>query len=179
MKRILCTVAVMMLASVAFAGSDSSAGSMTPAQAMDAMMNCPVCSAWFVDPTVGPNVRYSISPTKNGYVSTMMTADESALPAFMKADMECERRASAVSEMTQDQKDRLCPVCVGQMKFMSRKDVTVEHFKAPQGFVTVASATTPDGVNALHQYAMTAKSFNDLVNQAAMEMGKEPPKSKM
>ena len=45
MMRALCTVAaLMMLATAAFAGS-----AMTPQQAMEKTMNCPVCSAWTPD----------------------------------------------------------------------------------------------------------------------------------
>ncbi len=179
MKRILCTVAALMLATVAMAGTASKTDTMTPAEAMGKMMNCPVCSAWMMDPAIGPNIRHAVYPTKNGYVETMMTADESTMPSFEKAEAECERRAATIPTMTQDQKDTLCPLCVGHMTFMGRKDVTVENFKTPDGWVTVASATTPDGVKALHDYAATSKNFSDLLSQAGADMSKEPMKSKM
>ena len=47
---------------VAFAGTST----MTPQQAMQATMNCPVCSAW--TPDVSMNIRYDVFMTKNGYV---------------------------------------------------------------------------------------------------------------
>jgi len=179
MKRVLCTVAALTVATIAFAGTESKMETMTPQQAMDKMVNCPVCSAFMVDPALGSTVRHSVYPTKTGYVETLATVDQAMMPSFEKAEAECVKRAGTIPTMAADQKAKLCPLCTGQMKFMDRKDVTVENFKTDVGVVTVASASTPEGVKALHDYATTAQNFGSLVAKAGMEMGKEPMKSKM
>jgi len=177
MKSILCTVAALMVASAAFAGS----GEMTPQQAMEKMMNCPVCSVWNTEPTLGPTMRYSITPTKTGYVESLVTADESMKPAFDKCAAECEKRAAGIPSMSDEDKGKLCAFCIGQVKLMGNKDVTVEHVSTPMGLVMVATATTPAGVQAAHEYAANAKKQSDLMQQAAHEMHgkKEVMKGKM
>lgn len=179
MKRILCTVAAMMVATAAFAGAAPKTSDMTPQQAMAAMGSCPVCSVWMTEPALGPNIRHSVFATKSGYVETLMTADQGTMPAFEKCAAECEKRAAALPTMAQEEKAKLCPLCSGHMTFMSRTDVTVETFKTEMGLVSVASATTPDGVKALHDYAKTSEEFGLLLSKAGAEMSKEPMKSKM
>jgi hypothetical protein len=179
MKRILFTIAAMMVATMAFAGTASKTSDMTPQQAMATMGSCPVCSVWMTEPALGPNIRHSVFATKSGYVETLMTADQSTMPAFEKCAAECEKRAATIPTMAKDQKDKLCPLCSGQMAFMSRTDVTVETFKTEMGLLSVASATTPDGVKALHEYARTSEEFGRLLSKAGAEMSKEPMKSKM
>jgi hypothetical protein len=176
MKRVLCTLAALMVAAAAFAGTTSD---MTPQQAMEKTMNCPVCSAWGVDPTVGPNIRHDISPTKSGYVDVFMSANETMMPAFEKAHNECESRCMNVSKMTAADKAKLCDCCTAMTALMARKDVSFEESKTAMGWVTVASATTPEGVKALHDYASLSKHVTDLLMQAGADMNKEPMKSKM
>jgi hypothetical protein len=179
MKRILCTVAALMVATMAFAGAESKMGDMTPQQAMDKMTNCPVCSVWMQDPALGPTVRHSVYPTKTGYVETLATVDQAMMPAFQKAEAECDKRAGSIPTMSADQKAKLCPICTGHVKFMDRKDVTVENFKTDVGVVTVASASTPEGVKALHEYAKLSQEYGALMAKAGTDPSKEPMKSKM
>jgi hypothetical protein len=169
-------LAVLALATAALAGT----GEMTPQQAMEKMMNCPVCSAWSTEPGVTDNIRYDIIQTKNGYVETFMTADEKMMPAFEKCGAECEKRMAAIPTMDKEQKDKLCPFCVGHIKLSSRTDLEFEMHKTHMGWVSVASATTPDGVKALHGYAAKAKKHADLLAQAGAEMSKkDAQKAKM
>lgn len=175
--RALCVLAVLTLATAALAGT---AGEMTPQQAMDKMMKCPVCSAWSEEAGVVDNIRYDMITTKNGYVETFMSASEKMMPAFEKCGAECEKRVATIPSMTQEQKDKLCPFCVGQMKLASRKDLEFEMHKTHMGWITVASSTTPEGVEALHGYAKKAQKHAALLAEAAMEMQKkEPQKAKM
>ncbi len=185
MKRVLCTIAALMVATSAFAGDPAkkmgaSMDAMTPDQAMSAMANCPVCSVWMKDPALGPTMRHSVFATKTGYVEMLSTADPAMIPSFEKCAAECETRAHGIANMSKEQKDKLCPLCMGQMKFMGRSDVTVENFKTDSGFVAVASSNTAEGVKALHEYAATSKAFGEKMAQAGEAMGKkEPMKSKM
>ncbi len=176
MKRVLCTVAALMIATVAFAGSVSD---MTPQQAMEKAMNCPVCSAFGADPALGPTLRCDTLPTKAGYVEVFGTTDEKMVASFEKAHMECESRCMSIPTMTAEQKAKLCDCCKGMTALMSRKDVSFEGGKTDMGWVTVASASTPDGVKALHDYAAMVQEVSTKLAQAAMEMSKEPMKSKM
>jgi hypothetical protein len=176
MKRVLCTVAAIMLATAAFAGNVSD---LTPQQAMDKAMNCPVCSAFGADPALGPTLRCDIQPTKAGYVQVFGTADEKMVASFEKAHADCESRCMSIPTMTAEQKAKLCDCCNGMTALMSRKDVTFEGGKTTMGWVTVASASTPEGVKALHDYAAMEKEISGKLAQASMEMSKEPVKSKM
>jgi hypothetical protein len=166
MKRVLCTVAAIMIATTAFAGT----GDMTPQQAMEKMMKCPVCSAWNAEPALGPTLRYSVTTTKTGYIETLQTADESMKPAFDKCAAECEKRAQGIPSMSKEQKDMLCPLCIGHMKLMDRKDVTFEQAGTPMGFVMVGTSAAPEGVQALHAYSAHANAFAGLIAQASKDM---------
>ncbi|MDH4038509.1 MAG: hypothetical protein OEX18_10735 [Candidatus Krumholzibacteria bacterium] len=181
MKRILCTVAALMVATAAFAGtaSNSSMEDMTPQQAMGAMMNCPVCSVWMSDPALGPTLHHSVFATKTGYIETLYTADAAMIPAFNKCEAECQKRAEGIPGMTKEQKASLCPLCTGQMTFRGRSDVSVEEFQTDNGFIVVGSSNTPDGIKALHNYAASSKAFGEKMSQAGAEMSKEPQKAKM
>ena len=179
MKRVLCTVAAIMLATTAFAGTGSKTDDMTPQQAMEKMTNCPVCSVWMADPALGASIRHGVGATKSGYAEVLMTNNESMMPAFMKTAAECEKRAAGIPTMAQDQKDKLCPMCVGHMTLMGRDDVTFENIPTPMGIMMVGTASTPDGVKAMHDYAASSKAFGDKMAQAGMEKAKEPMKSKM
>lgn len=176
MKRVLCTVAALMLATVAFAGS---MGDMTPQQAMDKVMNCPVCSAFGADPALGPTMRHNVIETKAGYVDVCVTASEAMVPSLDKAHTECMARCKAIPTMTAEQKGKLCDCCNAMTALMNRKDITWEGGKTETGIVTVASASSPDGVKALHEYAELSQKTTNLLMQAAMQMSKEPQKSKM
>ncbi len=167
MKRVLCTVAVLMVATAAFAGSD-----MTPQQAMEKAMNCPVCSAWGVDPALGPTLRYDIATTKNGYIEVFQTTSDAMKPAFDKAEAECEKRAAGIATMSAEEKAKLCPFCVAHMT-IDRKDVTVEQANISLGMANVGWSTTPEGIKALHDYAATCKKQSDLMHQASLEMQKQ------
>jgi len=177
MFRVLCTVAALMIATAAFAGS----GDLTPQQAMEKFSKCPVCSVWNTEPALGPTIRYSITTTKTGYVETLSTADETMKPTFDKLAAECEKRAAGIPSMTKEQKDMLCPLCIGHVKLMERKDLAFDNVNAPLGVVMVGTSGTPEGVKALHEYAAAAKKQSDLMTQAAKEMhgNKDVMKSKM
>ncbi len=164
MKRILCTVAALMIATAAFAGSD-----MTPQQAMEKTMNCPICSAWGVEPALGPTLRYNVQNTKAGFIEVMETSNEAMKPAFDKAEAECEKRAAGIGSMSAADKAKLCPFCVAHMT-IDRKDVSFESMDTAMGTIRVASATTPDGVKALHNYAAACKKQSDLLDQAGKAM---------
>ena len=164
MKRVLCTVAVMMIATAAFAGTD-----LTPQQAWDKMINCPVCSVWNQDPALGPTLRYEIQNTKNGFIEVMQTADENMKPAFDKAAAECEKRAATIPTMTAEEKAKLCPFCVAHMSLI-RKDLAFDDVKTSNGMVKVASSATPDGINALHEYAAACAKQSALIEQASKDM---------
>ena len=164
MKRALCTVAALLIAVAAFAGTD-----LTPQQAMEKTMNCPVCSAWGVEPALGPTLRYDITPTKTGFIETMQTSNEAMKPAFDTAAAECEKRAAGIPTMTAEQKAKLCPFCVAHMQ-LDRKDLTFDQANTALGMVNVATSSTPEGVKALHDYAAACKKQSDLLQQASMEM---------
>jgi hypothetical protein len=178
MKRVLCTLAaIAAITSAAFAG-DMNVDKMTPEQAMGAMVNCPVCSVWMTEPALAPTLRHSINMTKNGYVETLSTVDASQMAAFEKCATECDKRAKSIPTMSAEEKAKLCPICIGQTKFMGNKDVTVEHFMTPTGMVAVGSAASPDAVKQLHGYAKMNTEFGEKM-AAAMKAPKEPMKSKM
>jgi hypothetical protein len=171
MKRVLlCTVAVLMLASVAFA-----AGEMTPQQAMEKVMNCPVCSAW--NP-VAQNIRYDIFTTKNGTVESFMNAgaDQATWDA---CSADCSKRMASISTMSADQKAKLCPFCMAHMSLSGQKDVSVQNFQAKTGWISVATASTPAGQKALTDYAMSMKNTSSLLETAAKDMKPAEMKSKM
>jgi len=130
MKSVVCTVAALMLATAAFAGTVSD---MTPQQAMEKAMNCPVCSAFGADPALGPTLRHDIQSLKAGYVAVFETADEKMVPAFEKAYADCESRCVSIPKMTADQKAKLCDCCNGMAALMGRKDVTFEGGKTAMG----------------------------------------------
>ena len=174
MKRVLCIAAVLMFAVAAFAGTVA----MTPQQAMEKTMNCPVCSAW--TPDVSKNIRYDIFTTKTGSVESFMNADETSSAAFEKSAAECEKRAATIPTMSADQKAKLCPFCQARMGLMMQKDVTMENFRTHGGMITVTTASTPAGQKAVSEYASAMKAQADLMEAAAKEMGKpEVMKSKM
>lgn len=171
MKRVLlCTVAVLMLAAIAFA-----AGEMTPQQAMDKVMNCPVCSAW--NP-VAQNIRYDIFTTKTGTIETFMNAgaDQAAWDA---ASADCEKRMATVPTMTAEQKAKLCPFCMAHMNLTNAKDVTIQNYKAHTGFVTTATWNTPAGQKAVTDYATSMKSTATMLETAAKDMKPADMKGKM
>lgn len=174
MKRVLCTVAMLVLATAAFAGSE-----LTPQQAMEKAMNCPVCSAWGVEPALGPTIRYNVATTKTGFIEVMQTSNEAMKPAFDKAAAECEKRAAGIATMSADEKAKLCPFCVAHMT-IDRKDVTFDDAQTALGMVRVASSTTPEGTKALHAYAAACQKQSDLMHEAskAMQQG-QVQKAKM
>jgi len=167
MKRILCTVAALMIATAAFAGTD-----LTPQQAWDKTMNCPVCSAFSMDPALGPTLRYSIATTKTGYIEVMETSNEAMKPSFDKAEAECKKRAAGIATMSADEKAKLCPYCVAHMT-IDRKDVSFDNAKTALGVVVVGVSDTPDGVKALHDYAAACQKQSNLMAEYAKTM---PPK---
>lgn len=175
MKRILCTVATLMIATAAFAGSPE----MTPQQAWDKMVNCPVCSAWNQEPGLGPTLRYEVQQTKTGFVEVFQTSDENMMPAFTKAEAECEKRVAGIPTMSAAEKAKLCPFCTAHMS-LDRKDLAFDEVKTSNGMVRVASSTTPDGITALHDYAAACEKQSKLIEQAAMQMqAKDVQKAKM
>jgi hypothetical protein len=173
MMRVLCTVAVLALATTAFAGS-----AITPQQAMEKTMNCPVCSAW--GPEVSQYIRYDIHTTKSGSIETFMCSNETAMDAFAKSAAECEKRAMSIPTMSADDKAKLCPFCTARMGIMGSKDVTMESFKTHMGMVTITTTANPAGQKAIQEYAAAMKAQSDLMEAAAREMHKpETMKGKM
>ena len=171
MKRVLlCTVAVLMLAGIAVA-----AGEMTPQQAMEKVMKCPVCSAW--NP-VAQNIRYDIFTTKNGTIESFMNAGADPA-AWDAAAADCEKRMATVPTMSADQKAKLCPFCMAHMNLTSSKDVTIQNYKAHTGYITVATWSTPAGQKALTDYATSMKSTSSLLETAAKDMKPADMKGKM
>lgn len=171
MKRVLlCTVAVLMLAGIAFG-----AGEMTPQQTMEKVMNCPVCSAW--NP-VAQNIRYDIFTTKTGTIESFMNAgaDQATWDA---CSADCEKRMGTVATMTAEQKAKLCPFCMAHMNLTNAKDVSVQNYKAHTGWITVATANTPAGQKALSDYSMSMKNTAAQLEMAAKDMKPETQKSKM
>ena len=171
MKRVLlCTAALLVLASLAFAGSD-----MTPQQAMEKVMNCPVCSAW--NP-VAQNIRYDIFTTKTGTIESFMNAgaDQAAWDA---ASADCEKRMATVPTMAADQKAKLCPFCMAHMNLTSSKDIAIENYQSKTGWITVATATTPEAKKALAEYASSMKNTAQMLETAAKDMKPETMKGKM
>jgi hypothetical protein len=166
MKRVLCTVAFLLIATAVFAGD------LTPQQAMEKTMNCPVCSVWGKDPAVSSNIRYDITPTKNGFIETFLIADEKLMPQAEKLEAECEQRAAGIPTMSAADKAKLCPFCVAHMT-IDRKDITFNDAKTHLGWVRVASSSTPDGTKALTDYAAACQKQSSLMEQAAMEMQKQ------
>ena len=164
MKRVLCTVALLLIAVAAFAGTD-----LTPQQAMEKTMNCPVCSAFGVEPALGPTLRYDIATTKTGFIEVMQTSNEAMKPAFDKAAAECEKRAAGIPTMSAEEKAKLCPYCVAHMT-LDRKDLTFDHANTSLGTINVATSATPEGIKVLHDYAAACKKQSDLMHQASMEM---------
>jgi hypothetical protein len=171
MMRVLCTVAVLMIATAAFAGS-----ALTPQQAMEMTMNCPVCSAW--TPDVSKNIRYDVFVTKTGAVESFMNADESTAEAFNKCATECERRAATIPTMSADQKAKLCPFCTAHAGIVGKPDVTMENFQAHNGWVTVTTYTSPAGQKLVTEYAAAMKGHCDLL-EAAAKSQPEAMKGKM
>ena len=174
MKQVLCTIAMLLIATAALAGSD-----LTPQQAMEKAMNCPVCSAWGLEPALGPTLRYDIVPTKTGYIEVFQTSNEAMKPAFDKCAAECEKRAAGIATMSAADKAKLCPFCTAHA-MIDRKDVTIDHASTALGMVMVGSSTTPEGTKALHDYAAACKAQSDLMHQASLEMQKgQVQKAKM
>jgi hypothetical protein len=173
MKRVLlCTVAVLMLAGLALAAGET----MTPQQAMEKVMNCPVCSAW--NP-VAQSIRYDIFTTKTGTIESFMNAgaDQAAWDA---SAAECEKRMATVPTMAADQKAKLCPFCMAHMNLTSNaKDVSIQNYKAHTGYITVATASTPAGQKALTDYATSMKNTASMLETAAKDMKPAEMKGKM
>lgn len=173
MKRVLCTVAALMIATTAFASD------LTPQQAWEKTMNCPVCSAFGMDPALGPTLRYTIATTKTGYIEVMETSNEAMKPSFDKAEAECEKRAAGIATMSADEKAKLCPYCVAHMT-IDRKDVSFDNAKTALGVVNVGVSNTPDGVKALHDYAAACQQQSNLMAEYAKTMpAKDVQKAKM
>lgn len=166
MKKIaIVALAVALVAAVAYAGD------MTPEQAMQKMMNCEACRPMNDYPQLGPNIRFDMVETDNGFVSTFMIADESVMPAYHECEQKCqETRAKAMKFTDEEAQQKLCPFCQGMRKVMARKDVQVSEYPTTLGDVTVATASSPEGVQALHDYAKMAKETSQLLKQAAMNM---------
>jgi hypothetical protein len=130
----------MLIAVVAFAGQTAT---LTPQQAWDKMVNCPVCSAWNQNPALGPTLRYDIAATKDGFVETFQTIDPSMKAEFDKADAECERRAATIPTMSAADKAKLCPFCTAHVTLADHKDASVEDVKMSYGIVTSARPPRP------------------------------------
>ena len=166
---------LFVAAAVVALGTVATAADMTPQQAMDKMMNCVACKPMNDYPQIAPNIRYDIQDTKTGFVSSFLMADEKVMPAFAECEKKCEvARAEAMKLTDEEAETKLCPFCVGMRKVMARSDVAMENVGVSLGKVMVASASTPEGVSALHDYAMMARETSALLDKAAMEMQKQP-----
>jgi hypothetical protein len=56
---------------------------------------------------------------------------------------------------------------------LDRKDLTFNDAKAHQGWIRVASSTTPEGTKTLADYAAACQKQSNLIQQAAMDMQKQ------
>ncbi|MBD3298283.1 MAG: hypothetical protein GF341_06485 [candidate division Zixibacteria bacterium] len=167
------TIGLTVLA-IALVGAVAMAGDMTPEQAMSKMMNCEACKPMNEYPQLGPNIRFDMIETDNGFISTFMMADESVVPAYKECEKKCESTRAAAMEMSDEEaKEKLCPFCVGMRKVMAREDVTVNTYPTTMGSVTVAEATSEEGTKALHNYAAMAKETSNLLAEATMKMMQE------
>ena len=167
-KLAMVTLAIALLFAVAVAGD------MTPEQAMQKMMSCEACKPMSEYPQLGPNIRFDIAQTDNGFVSTFMLADEKLMPAFHECEKKCEEtRKAAMSYTDAEAETKLCPFCQGMRSVMARQDVKVNHFPAALGQICVATSTTAEGTKALHDYATNAKETSDLLTEATMKMMQE------
>ncbi len=149
------------------------AGDMTADQAMQKMMNCSACKPMMDYPQLGPNIRYDIHETPNGFVATFMLADEKLMPAMRECEAKCEvTRAAAMKMSDKEAQEHLCPFCTGLRDLMSRGDVTLDHFETSTGYVTVVTSNTDDGVKATHTYAQMARETSALLAEASAKMEK-------
>ncbi len=164
------TIGLAVLA-IAIVGAVAIAGNMTPEQAMEKMMNCEACKPMNEYPQPGPNIRFDMIETDNGFISTFMMADESVVPAYRECEKKCEATRGAAMKMSDEEaKEKLCPFCIGMRTVTAREDVTVKTYPTSMGSVTVAEATSEEGTKALHAYAAMAKETNALLTEAAMKM---------
>jgi hypothetical protein len=146
------------------------AADMTAQQVMDKQMNCPACKPFADQPQVMSNIRYNMFPTKTGFASTFMMADATVMPAYRECEKKCQAIQAELGKMSDaDAKEKLCPFCYGMKGVTGRKDVSIEMFPAELGTVTVATATTPEGTKALHDYAKMAQETSMLLSQAMMD----------
>ena len=170
MKRFLTVSYVVLFAVV----SPAWAGEMTPEKAKERVQNCKVCSAYSDYPTLGPNLRYDIFDTSSGFVASMMLADESLLDPFKECQLACTiNRASLAGMSKEELRGQLCPFCSGMAGLMGRSDIIIEEFNARLGKITVARATTDNGVYTLHEYAKMARKTSDLLESAAATASRE------
>ncbi|GAB4315234.1 MAG: hypothetical protein Kow0074_02710 [Candidatus Zixiibacteriota bacterium] len=169
MKRIgLALLAVAALCAVAVAGD------MTPEQAMEKMMKCEACKPMNEYPQLGPNIRFDMIETDDGFVSTFMMADESLMPSYKECEKKCEVTRMAAMKMTDaEAEEKLCPFCLGMRKVMARDDVKVSTHATALGSVTIATASTAEGTKALHDYAKMAEETSSLLAEATMKMMKD------
>ena len=164
-RTLIVAAAVVALATVA------TAADMTPQQAMDKMMNCVACKPMNDYPQLAPNIRFDIQDTKTGFISSFLMADEKVMPAFAECEKKCEvARAEAMKLSDEEAATKLCPFCVGMRKVMARSDVAMENVGVSLGKVMVATASTAEGVSALHDYAIMARETSALLDKAAIEM---------
>jgi hypothetical protein len=162
---VLAVVMIALFSAVAVAGD------MTPEMAMQKMMNCEACKPMMEYPQLGPNIRFDVIETDNGFVSTFMMADESVMPAYKECEKKCEATRKAAMTLTDEEaKEKLCPFCVGMRKVMAREDVKVNNYPTSMGSVTVATASSDEGTKALHDYAKMSKETSALLDEAAKKM---------
>ncbi|MBI3872623.1 MAG: hypothetical protein HY304_06065 [candidate division Zixibacteria bacterium] len=165
--KLAAMVAVLAAVATAFAGQ------MTPQELATKMANCPSCKTMVNYPELGPNVRADVFETANGYVSTFLMADSKALPACAKWSKDCETAMAGAAKMSRaDFEKTFCPYCVGMSDLMARKDVKMESFNGSMGKITVATATTKEGLDACHVMVKTMKDTYAVVPLAMAEMMK-------
>ncbi|MEW5702455.1 MAG: hypothetical protein AB1792_09520 [Candidatus Zixiibacteriota bacterium] len=162
-----------VLVAVIVLGTLVTAGAMTPGELTTKVANCPSCKAMVNYPELGPSIRADVFETANGYVSTFLMADAKLLPTCAKWEKDCEAAMADGAKLPPAEFDKtFCPVCTGMAKLMARKDVKIEQFNGSMGKIAVASATTKEGVDALHAYVKTTKEVMGVMPQAMAEIMK-------
>ena len=167
--RMLMLAALLLLVAGSAAAAD-----MTAEECMARMQNCEACAPMAKYPQIGPNIRFNCFDTKSGFLSSFMIADEKVMADFWKCEKECDVAREASTKLSAaEAEENLCPFCLGMREIMARKDVTLENFEGLTGKMTMASATTKEGTEALHAYARMARETSALLDEAVAEMMKQ------
>ena len=169
MRKLICLALVLIWAAPLALAID-----MTADEVMAKLMTCVSCEPWAEYPELVPNTRYNIFDTDNGFIATMMVADEKLVPAMNECQKKCEvARAEAMKMPPEEMEDKLCPFCSGMFELMSRGDVEIKELNAALGQVVLVTSETEGGIAAAHAYSATARELDALMTEAAVKMTEE------